>query len=101
MDTNEAAAISSSLVYSWLEIYLRSGRATAAADAADASLPGQAITVTDLRRAPRLPAPDHEHDVASVSFGLLRARVRLSYFGFGCLLNEGHGVSLQEKTALL
>src|SRR6266581_3166474 len=52
METNEATAISSLFVYSWLEIYLRSGRATSAADVADASLPEEAITATELQRAP-------------------------------------------------
>jgi len=59
METNEAAAISSLFVHSWLEIYLCSGRATSAADAADASLREQAITEAELRRAPDRPAADH------------------------------------------
>jgi hypothetical protein len=59
MKTNEAAAISRSLVYSWLEIYLRGDRATSAADAADAFLLKEAITATELRRAPHLPVQDH------------------------------------------
>jgi hypothetical protein len=46
-------------VDSWLEIHLWSGREAPAAGAADAVLPQEVITATELRRAPHPPAPDH------------------------------------------